>query len=253
MEVVRGVNLEVKPDSVLCLVGESGSGKTMTAMACMGQLPAGARVAGGCVKLGTAQIVPGCERIMRGIRGGTVSMIMQNPMACFHPMRTIGAHFAETLRIHQGLSRKEARQVAEERMRRVALSDPAGMLDRYPFQFSGGQLQRIMIALAMSTSPQVLIADEPTTALDASNQKRVLQLLHDVRKESGAGLLLITHDLGVVAEVADFVAVMYGGEIVETAPVKKFFHHPQHEYTRRLLESRIQLKRSARQMAARGT
>lgn len=239
IRLVDKVSLDVRRGEVLGIIGESGSGKTMTCMAVMGLLPHGVRMTGGAIILNGGDIAALPQEGRRILRGSRLSMIMQNPMACFNPVRTIGAHFIETVRLHSEWTKNEAREMAEHHLGQVNLLRPRELLKQYPYQLSGGMLQRVMIAIALATKPDVLIADEPTTALDAGNRKHILHELNRVREMTDAALIVITHDLSVIAELADHVTVMHRGEVVETAPVTQLFDVPEHPYTRLLLESRI--------------
>jgi oligopeptide/dipeptide ABC transporter ATP-binding protein len=232
---VRGVDLDVMPGETLAVVGESGSGKSVTMLSIMG-LVRGARVTGSAVFAGTELV--GLEpATMRTIRGSKVSMIFQDPMTSLNPVLTIGRQLALVMRAHQAdMSKAAARARAVELLERVAISQPARRVDAYPHELSGGMRQRVMIAMAIANGPQVLIADEPTTALDVTVQAQIMELLDELRRESGLALVLITHDLGVVAGSADRVAVMYAGRIVETGAVGPLFATPSHPYTRGLLD-----------------
>ncbi|WP_339296554.1 ABC transporter ATP-binding protein [Paenibacillus sp. FSL W7-1279] len=242
--VVDHVNLSISADSVLGIVGESGSGKTTLCMALMGLLPEEFRITKGHIWFKEADIVALSAREHRRLRGTTFSMIMQNPRVAFNPLRTIGAHMIETFRAHMKLNKREASQLAEEYLIKVGLPRPMQILKLYPFQLSGGMLQRVMIGITMAMKPELIIADEPTTGLDASNRKLILNELTVLRQETGAAIVIVTHDLDVIAEMADSVAVMQKGEVVELAPCKQLFDSPKHEYTRRLLHARIDFRPS---------
>jgi len=236
VSVLRGVSLEVRRGEILALVGESGCGKTLTALAILGLLPSGCHLLGGSIELaGAGDLVKMAESQRRRLRGRRLAMIFQDPSTALNPVLSIGFQIIEVLRLHRGLGRRAARHEAQRLLESVALADAGLRLRAYPHQLSGGQLQRVMIAMALATEPDLLLADEPTTALDVTVQAQVLDLLLDLKEDLGLTVLLITHDLGVVAECSDRVAVMYAGEIVEEAAVGDLFHHPQHPYTRGLL------------------
>ena len=231
---VKGIDLDVRPGEVLAVVGESGSGKTVTARTILGLLPETARVEGAVVLNGT-DVVPLSPARLRELRGSEAAMIFQEPMTALNPVFTVGWQIAEGLRAHGSVSKADARARAIEILRKVGIPEPEKRVDDYPHQFSGGQKQRIVIAQALALEPAVIIADEPTTALDVTVQAEILDLLRLARDEFGTAILLITHNMGVVADLADRVAVMYLGDIVETAPATQLFAAPQHEYTKRLL------------------
>jgi len=231
---VDGVSLAVEPGQVLAIVGESGSGKSVTSKTILGMLPETATVSGACLLNGTdVTTLSGAQ--LRSVRGTDGAMVFQEPSTALNPVYPVGWQIAEGLRAHGTLSRKEARQQAIDILRRVGIPDPETRVDYYPHQFSGGQKQRVVIAMALVLSPEVIIADEPTTALDVTVQAEILDLLRRARDEFGTAILLITHNMGVVADLADRVAVMYQGTVVEQADVRTLFAHPQHPYTQRLL------------------
>ena len=242
VHAVRDVSLDVRPGEVLAIVGESGSGKTVTARSILGLLPETATTRGAVILDGTEVVGLSGERL-REIRGTKAAMIFQEPSTALNPVFTVGWQLAEGLRAHGAYSKKEARAKAIEMLERVGIPEPARRVDDYPHQFSGGQKQRIVIAMALALGPSVLLADEPTTALDVTVQAEILDLLRRLRDETGTAIALITHNMGVVADLADRVAVMLNGEVVETAPVVELFAAPQHEYTKRLLAAvpRVQL------------
>jgi peptide/nickel transport system ATP-binding protein len=233
---VRDVSLEVRPGEVLAIVGESGSGKTVTARSILGLLPETATVRGAVVLDGTDVVGLSSDRL-RALRGSAAAMIFQEPSTALNPVFTVGWQLIEGLRAHGIRSRKQARRRAIEMLARVGIPDPEKRIDHYPHQFSGGQKQRIVIAMALALEPSVILADEPTTALDVTVQAEILDLLRDLRDETGTAIVLITHNMGVVADLADRVAVMLAGEVVETATARDLFASPQHEYTRRLLDA----------------
>jgi len=234
VQAVRGVDLEVMPGEVLAVVGESGSGKTVTARSILRLLPETATVRG-AVMVGAEDVVSVSKQRLRELRGTTAAMIFQEPSTALNPVYTVGWQLAEGLRAHGKYTKKQARAHAIEMLRRVGIPEPERRVDDYPHQFSGGQKQRIVIAMALALDAQVLIADEPTTALDVTVQAEILDLLRRCRDEFGTAIVLITHNMGVVADLADRVAVMYQGEIVETAPVRELFAAPQNDYTKQLL------------------
>ncbi|MEU5703399.1 ABC transporter ATP-binding protein [Streptomyces aurantiacus] len=233
---VRGVSLRVRPGETLALVGESGSGKSTVALAAMGLLPGNAR-ASGRVSVDGTDVVGATETKLSGLRGHTVSMVFQEPATALDPLTRVGAQIAEVVRNHRPLSAKEAAREAVALLRRVGIPDAERRASAFPFQLSGGQRQRVVIAMAIANAPSLLIADEPTTALDVTVQAEILDLLRGLTADSGTAVLLVTHNMGVVADFADRVAVMLEGEIVETGPVEAVLLRPTHEYTRRLLEA----------------
>lgn len=231
---VRGVSYEVRRGEVFAIVGESGSGKSVSSMALMGLLPSTARITGSARYLGNELIgIP--DRVLRTYRGNRITMIFQDPMTSLNPVYTIGKQLGEIVRAHHRISPKEARTRAIDALATVGIPQPEQRVDNYPHEFSGGMRQRVMIAMAMMNSPDVIIADEPTTALDVTVQAQILDTLMEVKDELGAAIVLITHDLGVVASTADRVAVMYGGRFVETGTVDEIFERPRMPYTLGLL------------------
>lgn len=231
---VRGVSLRVRPGETLALVGESGSGKSTIALAAMGLLAGNARATGSATIAGN-QVVGAREAGLAALRGRTVSMVFQEPATALDPLTRIGKQIAEVIRNHRKVSAREAAAEAVELLRKVGIPEPERRATAYPFQLSGGQRQRVVIAMAIANEPALLIADEPTTALDVTVQAEILDLLRRLAVETGTGVLLVTHNMGVVADFADRVAVMYHGEIVETGPVEDVLLRPSHEYTERLL------------------
>ena len=231
---VRGVSLHVRPGETLALVGESGSGKSTVALAAIGLLPGNARATGRAC-LGTTDVVAASEADLAALRGRTVSMVFQEPATALDPLTRIGAQIAEVVRNHRPVSAKEAALAAVELLRRVGIPDPERRASAFPFELSGGQRQRVVIAMAIANDPVLLIADEPTTALDVTVQAEILDLLRKLAVDTGTGVLLVTHNMGVVADFADRVAVMLQGEIVETGPVEDVLLRPAHDYTKRLL------------------
>ena len=236
--LVDGVSLRMNVGETLCIVGESGCGKSRTALALMGLLPTPPlRLMSGRAEFGGQDLFSISSQDLNHIRGGEMAMIFQEPMTSLNPALTIGEQIAESVRRHRGATRTEAVERALEMLRRVRIPAPEKRLGEYPHQMSGGMRQRAMIAMALANDPRLLIADEPTTALDVTVQQQVLDLIRALQAETGAGLVLITHDLGVVAEMADQVAVMYAGRIVESGPVAAIFDDPQHPYTIGLMSS----------------
>ncbi|MDD7945893.1 ABC transporter ATP-binding protein [Microbacterium sp. NE2HP2] len=235
--VVDGLSFAIPRGGALGIVGESGSGKSMTSLAIMGLLPKGGSATGSVTFDGRDLLtLPGRE--MRQVRGDRIAMIFQDPLSSLNPYYTVGTQIAEAYRSHRsGVSRREARRVAIEAMERVHIREAAKRVDHYPHQFSGGMRQRIMIAMALSMEPELIIADEPTTALDVTVQAQILDLLAEIRRDTGAGLILITHDLAVVSEVTEQIVVMRAGRMVERGSVEEVFSDPQEEYTRRLLDA----------------
>jgi peptide/nickel transport system ATP-binding protein len=232
--VLNGIDLDVSPGQVTGLAGESGSGKTMTGMAVMGLLPAGASVAGS-IRFGETELLELSPRRLNAVRGNRIAMISQDPTSSLHPMLSIQRQLTDHYRAHTGASKSDARDRALELLDLVQVPDPATALRKYPHQFSGGQLQRIAIAGALMCRPTVLIADEPTTALDVTVQAGVLRLLRGLCDDLGLGVLLVTHDLGVMSALADTIAVMRGGRIVERGTRHQVITAPEHEYTRSLI------------------
>ena len=245
--MVRGASLAVGRGEMVGLVGESGSGKTLTALAVLGLVPPPGRVTRGSIRLdgpaggssgsgaGATDLLTLGARELRAVRGARAALIFQEPATAFNPVYSIGFQIAEAVRAHRRVSRREAEDEAARLLDRVALADARRRLDDYPHQLSGGQRQRAMIAMALAGRPDLLLADEPTTALDVTLQAQILELLDELRRDLGLSVLLITHDLGVVAETCDRVVVMRDGRVVETAAVAELFRAPAHPYTRELL------------------
>ncbi|WP_420361960.1 ABC transporter ATP-binding protein [Curtobacterium aetherium] len=243
VDAVKGVSLDVRPGEVLALVGESGSGKSVTARSMLRLMPETATLGGAVLLDGTDVVSVGAQKL-RDLRGTAGAMVFQEPSTALNPVFTVGWQIAEGLRAHGGVSKKEARAKAIDYLGRVGIPDPETRVDHYPHQFSGGQKQRVVIASALALEPSVIIADEPTTALDVTVQAEILDLLRRCRDEFGAAIVVITHNMGVVADLADRVAVMYQGEIVEEAPVHQLFAAPQADYTKRLLAAVPRLEAS---------
>lgn len=236
--VVRDVSFSIKPGETLGLVGESGSGKSVTSKSVMRLIsdPPG-KITGGSVIMEGTDILALPEREMRAIRGGKIAMIFQEPLTSLNPLFTCGYQIAEAVRLHRKCSKKEAMEKAVEMLRLVGVPSPERRVKSYPHELSGGMRQRVMIAMALCCEPSLLIADEPTTALDPTIQAQILRLIHDLREQNGMSVLLITHDMGIVAENCDRVAVMYAGQIVEIADVVSIFENPRHPYTKGLLKA----------------
>jgi len=234
---VNGVSFELQRGETLALVGESGSGKTLTGLALLGLLPMGARVVSGSADFEGVNVLAAGEHDLRQLRGRRIAMIFQDPLSALNPYLTVGRQITEATELHLGLSKREARTNAVELLASVGITDAARRVDDYPHQFSGGMRQRVMIAMALSCNPTLLVADEPTTALDVTVQAQILDLLTEIKERTGISVILITHDLGVVAGTADRVAVMYAGKIVEQASVEELFAAPRHPYTIGLLNS----------------
>ncbi|MFO1350263.1 MAG: ABC transporter ATP-binding protein [Gammaproteobacteria bacterium] len=232
---VDGLSLRLKAGETLAMVGESGSGKSVSALSLMGLLPAAAKVVKGAAWYGGRNLFELRDNELQKLRGAEISMIFQEPLTSLNPVLSIGRQITETLIEHRGMDQRAARARAIDMLRLVQIPEPEKRLRQYPHQFSGGMLQRVMIAIALACNPKILIADEPTTALDVTIQAQILALMMELRERFGAAVLLITHDLGVVAETADRVAVMYAGRKVEEATVYDLFERPRHPYTRGLL------------------
>src|SRR5438270_10910346 len=237
VRAVDGVSFYLDRGELLGLVGESGCGKSMTALSVMRLVPAPGKIAAGEILFEGRNLLKLSNREMRDVRGNDIAMIFQDPMTSLNPVFTVGEQIAEALRLHRRLSRRDARAGAIAAMREVSIPDPELRVNDYPHQLSGGMRQRVMIAMALACDPKLLIADEPTTALDVTIQAQILELLNNLRHTRELAVLLITHDLGVVAEVAERVCVMYTGKIVEESPVDELFARPKHPYTEGLLRS----------------
>ncbi|MEH0932436.1 ABC transporter ATP-binding protein [Micromonospora sp. CPCC 205558] len=244
VSAVDGVSLDLAPGEIVGMVGESGCGKSVTAMSIAGLLPGSARVTGS-VRLDGTQLVGARESALRRVRGREIAYIFQEPMTSLNPVLTVGRQIGEVLQVHERMSRRAARARAVELLTLVGIPSAAQRVDSYPHQLSGGMRQRVMIAMAVACGPKVLVADEPTTALDVTVQAGILQVLRDLRDQLGTSVLIITHDLGVIADIADRVVVMYAGRVVERAPVDDLFAHPRHRYTAGLLSASPQPGRHA--------
>ncbi len=236
-KAVDGVSFKINEGEVLGLVGESGCGKSVTSLSVLGLVPRPGRIEGGSVRFKGTNLLELSQKKLEKIRGEEISMIFQQPQSALNPVYRAGDQIAEVYEIHRNLKKKVGRAKAIELLERVGIPDPAGRSKAFPHELSGGMAQRVMIAMALALEPALLVADEPTTALDVTIQAQILDLMRDLQRESGTAVLLITHDLGVVAEMADRVAVMYAGEIVETASVGDLFARPHHPYTQGLIGS----------------
>jgi oligopeptide/dipeptide ABC transporter ATP-binding protein len=258
VKAVENVSLTIPKGKTLGLVGESGCGKSVTALSVIRLISSPGRIAGGSITLhnddGTLDLATLPEAEMRKLRGNTIAMIFQEPMTSLNPVFTVGAQIMEAIRLHQKVDKAEARNRAIEMLRKVKVPAPEQRIKEYPHQFSGGMRQRVMIAMALSCNPRLLIADEPTTALDVTIQAQILDLLRELQEETEMSILLITHDLGIIAEIASEVAVMYASKIVEQAPVAELFDNPRHPYTHALFGSKLtpQTKRGERLVAIAG-
>jgi oligopeptide/dipeptide ABC transporter ATP-binding protein len=234
--VIDNLSFELGHGENISFVGESGCGKSMTALAIMGLLPEGiGRIAAGSILFDGEELTTASPERLRDIRGNEISMIFQEPMTSLNPVYTVGEQIAEVLRAHQGLSRRAAWDMAVELLDAVRIPNPRGRVSDYPFQMSGGQRQRVMIAMALACKPKILIADEPTTALDVTVQAQIFDLLRDLRRDTGTSIIMITHDMGAVAEMAERMIVMYAGRNAEIGPVDQIIEHPRHPYTRGLI------------------
>ena len=240
VQALRGVSLSIAPGETLAIVGESGSGKSVTAQAIMGLIDVPGRISGGDI-LWEGQPLTAAKVGARHILGKEVTMVFQNPMTSLNPLMTVGAQISEVIELHLGFSRQAARKRAVELLSLVGISGPERRLNQYPHELSGGMRQRVMIAMGIACEPKLLIADEPTTALDVTIQAQILELLAELRESIGLAIILITHDLGIVAGLCDRVAVMYAGQIVETGSVYDIFESPSHPYTQGLIRSTPQL------------
>lgn len=236
-EVIRGVSFDIEENETVCMVGESGCGKSVTTLAVMDLLPNNGRIVSGSIKLNGQDLTAMSAKERNMQRGKQMGMIFQEPMTALNPLLTIGRQMTESLMLHRGMSRKEARAVAIEYLDKVGIANPEDRMRQFPFQLSGGLRQRVMIAMVMAVQPSLLIADEPTTALDVTIQKQVLVLLNKLKKDVNTGVLFITHDLGVVAEIADRVIILYSGRKVEEGPIDTIFSDPRHPYTVGLMKA----------------
>ena len=238
VRAVDGVSFDLQPGETMGLVGESGCGKTVTGLALLGLIPSPpGRIVSGSIEFLGQDLTALAENELRKIRGSDISMIFQEPMTALNPVFRIGNQMSDVLRLHQGLSRRQARAAAIEMLAKVGIPDPGQRVDDYPHQLSGGMRQRVMIAMALSCGPKLLVADEPTTALDVTTQAQVLEQITKLQREFGMAMILVTHDLGVVAETCQKAIVMYCGRIVENSPIAPMFESPRHPYTAGLLAS----------------
>ncbi len=236
-QAVDGVSLSLQAGETLCVVGESGCGKSITALSIMGLVPHPGKVVGGEILFHGRDLRKISESELARVRGNQISMIFQDPSSALNPVHTVGDQIAEVYRLHKNMGQREAEKASIEMLKATGIPDPERRMKAYPHEMSGGMAQRVMIAMALACQPEVLIADEPTTALDVTIQAQILDLMRDLQKDFGTATILITHDLGIVAEMADHVAVMYAGQVVEFADVKTLFKSPQHPYTQALLRS----------------
>ncbi|MBE6631339.1 MAG: ABC transporter ATP-binding protein [Ruminococcaceae bacterium] len=237
VKAVNGVSFNLERGKVLGIVGESGSGKSVTAYSVMQILAGTGKIVSGSIKLDGQELVGAGEKVMKGVRGNKISIIFQDPMTSLNPTYTIGHQLMEAILLHTGRTKKQARERAVEMLRLVNVNEPEKRMNQYPYEFSGGMRQRVMIAMALACEPDILIADEPTTALDVTIQAQILELMQSLQKELGMAIILITHDLGVVAQMCDEVIVMYAGSICEQGTADEIFYNPRHEYTKGLLRS----------------
>ena len=234
---VDHIHFHVDEGEVVCLVGESGCGKSVTSLSIMGLLGRGGAVTDGSVLFDGKNLLSMTEKELDQIRGNQITMIFQDPLTSLNPVFTVGSQIMESIRTHMHLSKEESRKRARKLLERVGLPDAGGIMKKYPHTLSGGMRQRVMIAMALSCNPRLLIADEPTTALDVTIQAQIMELLRDLQKETGMSMILITHDIGLVANMADRVLVMYAGQIIEEAQTQELFEHPKHPYTMALLDT----------------
>ncbi len=237
VKAVNGVSFELERGKVLGIVGESGSGKSVTAYSIMQILEKTGKIVSGSIKFNGQELVGSGEKVMKTVRGNKISIIFQDPMTSLNPTYTIGHQLMEAILLHTDRNKKEAYDRAVEMLRLVNVNDPEKRMKQYPFEFSGGMRQRVMIAMALACEPDVLIADEPTTALDVTIQAQILELMQSLQKELGMAIIMITHDLGVVAQLCDEVIVMYAGSICEQGTADEIFYNPKHEYTKGLIRS----------------
>lgn len=237
VKAVNGISFDLDHGKVLGIVGESGSGKSVTAYSIMQILASTGKIVGGSIKFDGQELVGSGEKVMKTIRGNRISIIFQDPMTSLNPVYTIGHQLTEAITLHTDRNEKEAYERAIEMLRLVNVNDPEKRMKQYPFEFSGGMRQRVMIAMALACEPDILIADEPTTALDVTIQAQILELMGSLQKELGMAIIMITHDLGVVAQMCDEVIVMYAGSICEQGTADEIFYNPRHEYTKGLMRS----------------
>lgn len=248
LSAVDGVTFNLNPGETLGIVGESGSGKSVTSLSIMGLIPKPPGKIDGSIKYKNQELANLSEKKMRELRGNEIAMIFQEPMTSLNPVFTIGNQMLEAIKLHLNLSNKESKKRAIEMLKLVGIPRSEEILNEYPHQLSGGMRQRIMIAMAMSCNPSILIADEPTTALDVTIQAQILDLMKKLKEDHGTSILLITHDLGVVAEMCERVIVMYAGKVVEEADVRTIFHNPMHPYTKGLIKSTPKLSEGSKRL-----
>ena len=237
VKAVNGVSFSLKKGKVLGIVGESGSGKSVTAYSILQILSHPGKIVSGSIKFDGTELVGASKKVLRSIRGNKISIIFQDPMTSLNPVYTIGNQLMEAIRLHTKRNRKQAKARAIEMLELVGINEPEKRIKQYPHELSGGMRQRVMIAMALSCEPDILIADEPTTALDVTIQAQILDLMRDLQKKLGMSIIMITHDLGVVAEMCDEVIVMYAGEVCERGTADEIFYNPKHEYTKGLIRS----------------
>ncbi|WP_409346100.1 ABC transporter ATP-binding protein [Paenibacillus sp. MBLB4367] len=239
LQVLHDISFRIEAGKVLGIVGESGSGKSMLCLAVLGLLHQSAKIVQGNIRVKGLELVGMPESKLRRIRGQELSLVLQNPMTAFNPVLTIGKQFVETLRAHKSLSRKQAKEKAVACMKQMSLPEPERIMSQYPFELSGGMLQRVMIALAISMEPSLLIADEPTTALDGMNRRNVMEAFRTIKEGGRTAILLVSHDLSVIGELADEIIVMKHGHMVESASAERLLASPEHEYTKLLWNARL--------------
>jgi oligopeptide/dipeptide ABC transporter ATP-binding protein len=237
LPAVKGISFTVEQGETVCIVGESGCGKSITALSVMGLLPKNASIASGSIDFNGTELTKLSNEEMRKIRGNNISMIFQEPMTALNPVFSVGFQLREVLINHMNISKREAHKRGIQLLKQVEISSPEKRMHQFPHELSGGMRQRVMIAMALACNPDLLIADEPTTALDVTIQAQILELIQDLKEKFNMSVVLITHDMGVVAQVADRVIVMYAGEIIEEGDVESIFNNPQHPYTEGLLQS----------------
>lgn len=249
--VLSGIQLSIRPGEIHGLVGESGAGKSMLAKAIIGILPGSTSVTGGSIRFGSTELIGLGRKERRLVASGQIAMIPQDPMTSLNPVRRVGKQMCDVLHLHLGLNRQEAEEKSLRLLEDVQIRNPLRVMRQYPFELSGGMCQRVLIAMAFSCNPRLIIADEPTTALDVIVQRQILQLIKRLQANSETALLFISHDLGVIAKICDVVSVMYDGGVVEWQSIENLFEGPQHPYTRRLLETTSEYYRYDKRMSDR--